>query len=169
MTMAIGLRGSLSRRSRVIGRLPALNQSARAFTRHWASPYSPGVTSKWKTAPHRLKDELFTEVPLRLKQVLGRLQRFSIEWTGSAAVAQTVSLRGLLKGSPDKTDELESYLTASTKPPLRKGSTYEGEFKNPTSGSWWIVQTQPTTLPRALHPTSGSWWIIQAQPLVASL
>jgi hypothetical protein len=40
------------------------------------------------------------------------------------------------------------------------------KLRNPTNGSWWIVQIQPTT-DNALeteNPTNGSWWIVQIQP-----
>src|SRR5215467_10068706 len=38
---------------------------------------------------------------------------------------------------------------------------------NPTCGSWWIVQFQPSNHePTSLssNPTCGSWWIVQFQP-----
>src|SRR6266516_927472 len=41
------------------------------------------------------------------------------------------------------------------------------ESENPTHGSVWIVQIQPTTetpLPETENPTHGSVWIVQIQP-----
>jgi len=38
---------------------------------------------------------------------------------------------------------------------------------NPTNGSWWIVQAQPTKEAFFPNPTNGSWWIVQVQPMQA--
>ena len=43
----------------------------------------------------------------------------------------------------------------------------ERTFLNPTNGSWWMVQIQPTKKRLRLvsdNPTNGSWWIVQIQP-----
>src|SRR5215510_14771362 len=37
---------------------------------------------------------------------------------------------------------------------------------NPTTGRWWMVQSQPTGHIRILlNPTTGRWWMVQSRPL----
>src|SRR5262245_28879891 len=58
-------------------------------------------------------------------------------------------------------------------PPTAVGGSFKSNLqqgeptaRNPTHGSGWIVQVQPTTRrPRdSSNPTHGSGWIIQVQP-----
>ena len=38
------------------------------------------------------------------------------------------------------------------------------EKSNPTNGSWWTIQVQPTKQTiQWQNPTNGSWWIVQIQ------
>ncbi len=39
-------------------------------------------------------------------------------------------------------------------------------IENPTNGSWWMFQIQPTKnlTKGSLNTTNGSWWIVQIQP-----
>src|SRR5262245_23415755 len=79
-------------------------------------------------------------------------RRVSDDWTISAATVQS-SLTRL---------DLFSSLYRGFQP---IGIYTNYVQQNPTGGSRWIVQSQPTRTGRIpQNPTTGRWWIVQVQP-----